>query len=382
VGAPGSVDAAAWRRRARHLADTAVRPRAEAIDREDRLPEELVDQLRPDGFFGLGVPPEFGGSGGDTRAISAVLEELAVASPALAVLLSVHLSVCAHPILAHGTVSQRERFLRPLAEGRALGAFALTEPSVGSDAAHLSTRYRRDGDSYLLDGSKMFITNGARADVVLAFATRDPTAGPHGITAFVLPKGTSGFDASTKLDKLGLRGSETNEVVLRGVRLSEEHRLGAEGEGLKVALGALTSGRVGIASCALGVARAGFETMRASAAADPTDGKRGEVARAFTLLTAAEALVARAAEEKDAGRPFQDVASAAKLFASEVAVTIARAGVDVAGPVGARTGAAAERIFRDARVFPIVEGTTEIQELILGRALVWRTSTGPASSAF
>lgn len=378
--APGS--AAAWRQRAHALAETEVVPRAAAIDRDDRLPEELVDRLRAGGFFGLGIPPDLGGSGGDTRAISAVLEELAAASPALAVLLSVHLSVCAHPILAHGSALQHERFLRPLAEGRTLGAFALTEPSVGSDAAHLSTKYRRESEDYVLDGAKMFITNGARADVVLAFATRDPGLGAHGITAFVLPKGTPGFDASTKLDKLGLRGSETNEVVLQGVRLSPDHRLGDEGNGLRVALGALTGGRVGIASCALGVARAAFETMRDAASAEPTDGNRGAVARAFTRLEAARALVAHAADEKDAGRAYQDVASAAKLFASEAAVTIASAGVDVAGPRGTRSGAAAERILRDARVFPIVEGTTEIQELILGRALVGRGRPDGTSSAF
>jgi alkylation response protein AidB-like acyl-CoA dehydrogenase len=361
-----------WRRSARELADSRVRPQSAAIDRDDRLPEELVDELRRGGYFGLGIPREQGGSDGDTRAISAVLEELAAASPALAVLLSVHLSVCAHPILAHGTEEQRERFLRPLAEGRALGAFALTEPSVGSDAAHLSTRYRLDGDEFVLDGAKMFITNGERADTVLAFATRDPSAGSHGVSAFLLTKGTSGFETPSKLDKLGLRGSETNEVVLRDARLPKVQLLGTEGSGLKIALGALTAGRVGIASCALGVAREAFETLRAAAAEDPSDGKRSQVARAFTVLNAASALVARAAAEKDAGRPYQNVASAAKLFASEAAVSIAGVGVEVAGPRGTRSGAAADRLFRDARVFPIVEGTTEIQELILGRTLVGR----------
>ncbi len=279
-----------------------------------------------------------GGSGGDTRAVSGVLEELAAASPAIAVLLSVHLSVCTHPILAHGTDEQKERLVRPLAAGRWLGAFALTEPSVGSDAARLATRYQRTDAGFALNGAKMFITNGAKADVVLSFATRDPSLGSHGISAFAVQKGTPGFGTAQKLAKLGLRGSETNEVVFQDARVPLANLLGNEGDGLKVALGALTSGRVGIASCALGVARAAFETLRAAAVADPSDGNRGEVARAYVTLAAAQALVARAAEDKDAGRPFDETASAAKLFASEAAVRIANRAVDVAGPAGSAPG--------------------------------------------
>ncbi|HKV90676.1 MAG TPA: acyl-CoA dehydrogenase family protein [Thermoplasmata archaeon] len=361
-----------WRLAAAALAAEVVAPQAMAIDRDDHLPDSIVIRMREAGLFGLGIPEEWGGNGGSTIAISGVLEELAAASPAVAVLLSVHLSVCAHPILAHGTPEQKDRLLRPLAEGRALGAFALTEPSVGSDPARLGTRYRREGEEFVLDGSKMFITNGARADVVLGFATRDPGLGTHGISAFLLEKGTAGVGNAQKLDKLGLRGSETNELVLQDARIPQRDLLGAEGEGLKIALSALTAGRVGIASCALGVARAAFATMRDAAAVDPTDGKRSEVARAYTNLEAARSLVARAAQEKDAGRPYQDLASAAKLIASEAAVQIASRALELWGRAGATAGAPAERILRDARVFPIVEGTTEIQELILGRSLVGR----------
>jgi alkylation response protein AidB-like acyl-CoA dehydrogenase len=345
---------------------------AAAIDQDDRLPESVVDRLKSMGFFGLGIPPEWDGRGGNTAAISGVLEELAAASPAVAVLLSVHLSVCAHPILAHGTAEQKERLLRPLASGRWLGAFALTEPSAGSDAAHIGARYRREGDSFVLNGSKMFITNGARADLVLGFATHDTNLGSRGISAFLIPKGTPGASSAQKLDKLGLRGSETNELVFQDAKLAPENLLGAEGQGLRIALAALTAGRVGIASCALGVARAALDTMQAAATASPSDARRSEVARAFTTYRAASALVAEAAAAKDSGGPYEDIASAAKLFASEAAVSIASRAVDVWGPAGARAGAPAERILRDARVFPIVEGTTEIQELILGRALIGR----------
>ena len=365
-------EAIGWRGRARALSDEVVRPMAAAIDRDDRLPESVVDRLKSEGFFGLGIPPEWDGRGGNTAAISGVLEELAAASPAVAVLLSVHLSVCAHPILAHGTAEQKERLLRPLASGRWLGAFALTEPSAGSDAAHIGARYRREGDSFVLNGAKMFITNGARADLVLGFATHDANLGGRGISAFLIPKGTPGASSAQKLDKLGLRGSETNELVFQDAKVAPENLLGPEGQGLRIALAALTAGRVGIASCALGVARAALETMQVAAIASPSDANRSEVARAFTTYRAASALVAEAARAKDSGGSYEDVASAAKLFASEAAVSIASRAVDVWGPAGTRAGAPAERILRDARVFPIVEGTTEIQELILGRGLIGR----------
>lgn len=363
-------DAAAWRAHAHRFASERLRPIADAVDRDDRLPPEIRRSLAQEGFLGLGLPLEWGGSGGDARATVAVLEELAVESPAVAVLVAVHLSVAARPVLAWGTDAQRERFVRPMATGSLLGAFALTEPAVGSDAAHLACRYRAVDSGYVLDGAKMFITNGASADVVLAFATRDASAGYRGITAFVVPKGVAGYAVAQHLDKLGLRGSETCELVFDGMRLGTEHRLGPEGGGFRIAMTALVGGRVGIASCALGVARAAFEEMRGAAAIDPQDWKRSELARSFTDLAAARALVDVAAARQDSGAPFEQEASAAKLFASRAAVQIASRGVDVAGRAGGDARGRAGRILRDARVFPIVEGTTEIQELILGRALL------------
>ncbi len=366
------TDAAGWRERARRFAREYLRPTAEAADREDRAPSDLLARLREERFLGLGVPPSWGGAGGGAREIVAVLEELAAESAAAATLVSVHLSVAAAPVLTWGTDAQREAYLRPLAEGRWLGAFGLTEPSVGSDTAHLATRYERTRDGFVLTGSKMFITNAASADLLLVFATRDPAQGTKGISAFLLRKGTRGFSIAQHLDKLGLRGSETNELVLDGARLPEDALLGREGEGLKVALGALTGGRVGIASCALGVARAAFEEMQRRASRAPDDATRTLVARAFVDLQAASALVSDAARRKDDGVPFVEAASAAKLYASQAAFRIASKGVEIAGWEGVRRGAAPERLLRDARVFPIVEGTTEIQELILGRALLGR----------
>jgi alkylation response protein AidB-like acyl-CoA dehydrogenase len=365
-----SSEADRWRDRARAFADREVVPRAAQIDREDRIPDSLIAGLAKERFLGLGLPREWDGEGGDTRATIAVLEELSRGSAAVAVTLAVHLSVCARPILDHGTPEQRELYLRPLARGERVGAFALTEPGSGSDSAALVTRYRRDGSEFVLRGTKMFTSNAVTAGTVLVFATKDPALSHRGISAFIVPPGRSGFSVAQRLDKLGLRGSETTELVLDDVRLPADSLLAEEGAGLRVALSALAGGRVGIASCALGVARAAFEAMREAVRRDDAEWKRIRLARAYAELASARALVEVAAERKDRGESFVREASVAKLVASRAAVEIASAGIDVAGASGVAASAIANRLYRDARVFPIVEGTTEIQELILGRSLI------------
>jgi alkylation response protein AidB-like acyl-CoA dehydrogenase len=361
------------RSRVREFADRRVRPRAVEIDRTDRLPPELIQELGRAGYLGLGLPAEFGGRPTSTRLFSAVLEELSAASAAVAVTVAVHLSVCALPIAKWGTPEQQTRWLPSLARGERVGAFALTEPGAGSDSAAIQTRYERDSDGYRLDGAKTFISNAASAGLLLLFATHDPALRSKGISAFLVPGGAPGLSVGQRFEKLGLRGSETVEVHLDALRLPPDALLGGEGEGLHVALDSLTGGRVGIASCALGVARAAFEEMRAAVRGEDADWKRSALARAYADLAAARALVDRAAENKDAGLPFEREASVAKLVASRAAVAIASAGVDVAGPGGVHGQGTAGRLLRDARVFPIVEGTSEIQELILGRGLVEET---------
>ncbi len=369
MGADASDLAGTWRRKAAGFAEAKLRPLADEIDRRDLLSEELIAELAREGFLGVGIPSRWGGQGGGARELTAVLEELAAVSPAVAVVLAVHVSVCATPILDWGTDAQRARYLPDLAQGRRLGAFALTEPGAGSDAASLRTRYRATASGFELNGSKVFISNAASAGAIVLFATRDPSLGSPGISAFVVPPGSKGFSVAQRFDKLGLRGSETMELVLRNVELPPDALLGPEGKGLKIALSALAGGRVGIASCALGVARAAFEEMRRSVRADDAEWKRHLLGRAYAELLAADAVVAEAARRKDAGLEFIDQASAAKFLASRAAFSIASRGVEVAGEAGGRTGVA-ERLFRDARVFPIVEGTTEIQELILARRLL------------
>ena len=365
---PGTADR--WRRAALEFVRDHVAPVAGTIDRDDRVPDALLAELASARFLALGVPESWGGVGGDARTVAAVLEELSRGSATIGVRVAVHLSVAMAPILAWGTESQKERFLRPLASGHRWGAFALTEPDVGSDAARLRTRYRREGDGFVLNGRKMFISNAGTGTFTLVFATTDPSRGSKGISAFVVPGESAGFSVASRLEKLGLRGSETTEIALQDVRVGPDALLGPEGQGLHVAFSALAGGRVGIASCALGVAQAAFDELRRNVADSDADWKRSLLARAYAEVTAARALVDRAAARRDAGDPGVTAASVAKLVASQAAVRIASWGVDVAGAAGTRAGAPAERLLRDARVFPIVEGTTEIQELILARELL------------
>lgn len=361
-----------WRETARAFARAEVEPIAEAIDRDDRFPPGLLPNLGSSGLLGVGLPVEWGGGGGGAQETVAVLEELARASAAVATLVAVHLSVAAAPIARWGTLEQKERYLRPLATGRILGAFALTEASAGSDAARLSCRYERSESGFRLRGAKLFITDADLAGVVLTFATRDPEAGHAGISAFVVTPETPGFSVAQRLEKLGLHGSTTTELLFDGATVPSGALLGREGEGFGIAMDALAGGRVGIAACALGTARAAFEGLEAVARTSEGPGAGAAVARSYVALGSAAALVREAAAEKDAGRPFLALASAAKLSASRAAVDIASLALETSGPLGARSGSRWERVWRDARVFPIVEGTTEIQELILGRELLGR----------
>ncbi len=366
----GADSAEPVRRSARAFADRVIRPRATEIDRVDRIPDELLRDLGREGFLSLGLPESFGGQPASTADLSAVLEEFSHASAAVAVTVAVHLSVCAFPIARWGTPAQQSTWIPALARGERIGAFALTEPGAGSDTASLRTRYTANAAGYALDGSKTFISNAASAGLLLVFATRDPSLRSKGISAFLVPGGTPGLVVSQRFEKLGLRGSETTELHLDGVQVPPAALLASEGEGLHVALGALAGGRVGIASCALGVAQAAFDEMQRNAHVDDQEWKRVALARAYSELAAARLLVRAAARRKDAGEPFDRDASVAKLVASRAAVSIASAGVDVAGMAGVLEGGAAGRLLRDARVFPIVEGTSEIQERILARGLL------------
>jgi len=363
---------------AREFAEAEVRPIAAEVDRDARFPHETVKRMGELGLMGIAVPERWGGSGADAVSYVVALEEIARACASHAVIMSVNNSLFCDPVLKHGTDAQRERFLRPVASGHAHGCYALTEPQAGSDATNQATTAVRDGDGYVLTGRKLFITNGREAAFALVFAQTDRALAHRGITAFVVEKGTPGFTVSKTEDKLGIRASDTAELVFEECRVPAAHRLGAEGQGFRIALGALDGGRIGIAAQALGIARGAFERSVAYARERRSFGVPiGEhqmvqwmIADMATTVDGARLLTLRAAALKDGGRPFGAAAAMAKLFAAETAMKVTTDAVQVHGGYGFIKEYEVERYFRDAKITQIYEGTSQIQKLVIARELL------------
>jgi butyryl-CoA dehydrogenase len=363
---------------ARDFASLEVKPIAAECDREARFPHATVKRMGELGLMGIAVPEKLGGGGADTLSYVLALEEVAVACASHAVVMSVNNSLVCDPILRHGTHDQHERFLVPLASGRGLGCFALTEPQAGSDATNQTTLARRDGGDYVLQGRKVFVTNGREATLALVFAQTEPAKSHRGISAFLVEKGTPGFVVTKVEDKLGLRASDTAEFVFEECRVSVANRLGAEGEGFKIAMKALDGGRIGIAAQAVGIARAALEASVAYARERKSFGVpigqhqmvQWMLADMATTVDAARLLTWRAATLKDRGQAYGTAASMAKLFASETAMRVATDGVQVHGGYGFVKEYPVERFFRDAKITQIYEGTSQIQRLVIARALL------------
>jgi butyryl-CoA dehydrogenase len=363
---------------ARDFAEGEVKPVAAACDREGRFPHATVKRMGELGFMGIAVPEKLGGGGADTLAYVLALEEIAVACASHAVVMSVNGSLVCDPLLRHGTSEQHERFLAPLASGRGLGCFALTEPQAGSDATNQATRARRDGEHYVLTGRKAFVTNGREATVALVFAQTDAARAHRGISAFLVEKGTPGFLVPKVEDKLGLRASDTAEFVFEECRVPAANRLGAEGEGFRIALKALDGGRIGIAAQAVGIARAAVEASVAYARERRAFGVpigqhqmiQWMLADMATSVDAARLLMWRAATLKDASRPYGTAAAMAKLFASETAMRVTTDAIQVHGGYGYIKEYPVERFFRDAKITQIYEGTSQIQRLVVARAVL------------
>lgn len=362
---------------ARGFAREHLTPHAPAWDRSGEFPAEAVRGMAELGLLGMLVPPEWDGAGTDHVAYALALEEIAAGDGACSTIMSVHNSVACMPVLRFGDDVQRERFLRPMARGEQLGCFCLTEPQAGSDAAAIRTRAVRDGADWVLDGVKQFVTSGSTARVAIVFAVTDPSAGRRGISAFIVPTDTPGYQVARLESKLGQRASDTAQVVLEGLRLPAGHLLGAEGEGYRIALANLEGGRIGIAAQCVGMARAAWETALGYARERETFGKSiiEHQAVAFRLadmateIDAARLLVLRAAGLRDAGEPCLKEASMAKLFASEMAERVCSAAIQVLGGYGYLADFPLERIYRDVRVAQIYEGTSDVQRLVIGRAL-------------
>ncbi len=362
---------------ARDFARERLAPKAAERDRSHAFPREELDEMARLGLFGVLIPEAWNGAGADHVSLALALEEIAAGEGAVSTIMSVTNSLVTVPIFKFGTEAQKERFLRPLAEGRMLGTFCLTEPHTGSDAGAIRTRAVRDGDHYVLNGTKQFITSGKNADVAIVFAVTDPDQGSRGISAFIVPTDTPGYTVARIEEKLGQNASDTAQILFDGMRLPGELRLGEEGQGYKIALSNLEGGRIGIAAQSVGMARAAFEAAMAYAKERETFGKpiiehqviAFKLADMATQIEAAHHLVLNAARLRDAGEPCLKEASMAKLFASEMAERVCSDAIQIHGGYGYTQDFPVERIYRDVRIAQIYEGTSEIQRLVIARQI-------------
>ena len=362
---------------ARDFARERLAPGAAARDAEHAFPRQELKEMGELGFLGMLVPDTYGGSDTGVVAYAAALEEIAAGDGPCSTIMSVHSSVGCVPILKFGTEAQKERFLPKLASGEWIGGFALTEPQAGSDASNLRTRARRDGDHYVLNGSKQFITSGKNGQVIIVFAVTDPDAGKKGITAFIVPTDTPGYEVIRVEDKLGLHSSDTCQLAFNDMRIPADLRLGEDGEGYKIALANLEGGRIGIAAQSVGMARAAFEAARDYARERIAFGKpiiehqaiAFRLADMATKIEAARHLVLHAAQLKEAGEPCLTEASMAKLFASEMAESVCSDAIQIHGGYGYLADFPVERIYRDVRICQIYEGTSDVQRIVIARGL-------------
>ncbi|MFT3818114.1 MAG: acyl-CoA dehydrogenase family protein [Rubrivivax sp.] len=354
-----------------------IAPQAAAWDKSGQFPRTQLQGLAQLGCYGVAVPAEWDGAGLDYLALALILEEIAAGDGATSTVVSVNNCPVCSILMAFGDAQQKERFLKPLARGAMLGAFCLTEPHVGSEAGGLKTAARRDGDHYVIDGVKQFITSGKNGDVAIVMAVTDKAAGKKGISAFLVPTATPGYTVARLEDKMGQHASDTAQIVFESCRVPADHRLGDEGMGLKIALSGLEGGRIGIASQSVGMARAAFEAALAYAKERKAFGQpifehqavQFKLAEMATKIEAARQLIWHAASLKDAGRPCLKEAAMAKLFASEMAEAVCSAAIQVFGGYGYVSDFPVERIYRDVRVTQIYEGTSEVQKILIGRAL-------------
>lgn len=361
----------------RKFAETEVKPLAEEIDEEERFPVETVEKLAKYGFMGIPFPKEYGGSGADNLAYSMAVEELGKVCATTAVIVSAHTSLCCQPIFQFGTEAQKQKYLVPLAKGEKLGAFGLTEPSAGTDASMQQTKAVLDGDEYVLNGTKIFITNAGYAQVYVIIAMTDVSKGTRGISAFIVEEGTPGFSIGKKERKMGIRGSTTCELIFENCRIPKENLLGKEGQGFKIAMQTLDSGRIGIASQALGIAEGAIDECIKYVMERKQFGKKigqfqntqFELADMATKTEAARLLVYEAACEKDAHRPYGHLSSMAKYYAATTASDVTRRCLQLYGGYGYTREYPAERMMRDAKITEIYEGTSEVQKIVIANWL-------------
>ncbi len=362
----------------REFAESEIQPIAAEIDKTHEFPLKTVKRMGELGLMGMTIPEEYDGTAGDTRSYIIAVEELARVCASHGVILSVHMSVCTYPIYSLGTPEQIKKYVPDLASGRKIGAFAITEPGAGSDASGQTTVAVRQGDKYILNGTKIFITNGAYADTFLVLAMTDKSKGIKGATAFIVEKSFPGFSVGQVEDKMGICASSTTEIILKNCEVPAENMIGQEGEGFKIAMKALDGGRISIGAQALGIAQGAFEAAVTYAKervqfGKPISANQGiqwMLADMATRIEAARALVYNAADLKEAHKPFGKEGAMAKLFAAETAMWVTTKAVQIHGGIGYTKSYPVERFMRDAKITEIYEGTSEIQRIVIARSIL------------
>lgn len=364
------------RQMVREFAVNEVKPIAAEIDETERFPMENVKKMAELGMMGIPFPKELGGSGGDVLSYIIAVEELSKVCGTTGVILSAHTSLCASLIYENGIPSQKEKYLVPLAKGEKIGAFGLTEPGAGTDAAGQQTTAVLDGDNYILNGSKIFITNGGVADTFIVFAMTDKSQGTRGISAFIVEKSFPGFSIGKKEDKLGIRASSTTELIFENCIVPKENLIGKEGKGFGIAMKTLDGGRIGIAAQALGIAEGAYEETikymkerkQFGRSLSAFQGLQWMIAEMETKIEAAKLLVYKAAWLKQNKLPYSVDAAKAKLFAAEVAMDVTTKAVQLHGGYGYTKEYPVERMMRDAKITEIYEGTSEVQKMVIAGA--------------
>ena len=362
----------------RDFAKREVEPLAAELDVEERFPRETFEKMAEAQMLGLPFPKEYGGANGDNVSYAICIEELSRHCASTGVMYSAHISLGANPIYMFGTEQQKQKFLVPLAKGEKLGAFGLTEPNAGTDSAAQQTVAVKDGGSYILNGAKVFITNGGEADIYIIFAMTDKSKGNKGISAFIVEKDAPGFSIGKKEKKLGIRGSATTELIFEDCIVPAENLLNGEGQGFKVAMKTLDGGRIGIAAQALGIAQGALdqsiaymkERIQFGKPISQFQGLQWMLAEMGTEIEAARLLVYKAAWCKDNGLPYSKEAAMAKLFAAETAMGVTTKAVQIHGGYGYTKDYPVERMMRDAKITEIYEGTNEVQKMVISAALL------------
>ena len=359
------------------FAETEVKPFAEETDEQERFPVETVKKLARYGFMGIPFPKEYGGAGGDALAYAMAVEELSKVCGSTGVILSAHTSLCCAPIYEYGNEEQKAKYLPKLCSGEWLGAFGLTEPNAGTDASGQQTEAKLEGDHYVLNGTKIFITNAGYADLFVIFAMTDKTKGTRGISAFLVERTFTGFSLGKEEHKMGIRGSSTCELIFNNCIVPKENLLGREGKGFSIAMGTLDGGRIGIAAQALGIGEGAVEETIKYVKERKQFGKRisqfqntqFQIAEMHTRMEAARLLVYSAAMKKQRGEKYSKEAAMAKLFAAQAASEVTRQAVQLFGGYGYTREYPVERMMRDAKITEIYEGTNEVQRMVISAAL-------------